>query len=41
MFLYHLNHSFANQSIFSHADEGLQVGDCMTDESKDNYYLVL
>jgi hypothetical protein len=30
MFLYHLNHSFANQSIVSHQDDSLTIGDCLT-----------
>lgn len=41
MFLYHINHSFANQSIVSHMDANLMIGDCLTDESKTNHYLVL
>jgi hypothetical protein len=40
MFLYHINHSFANQSIVSHQDGNLTVGDCLSDH-QDNYYLVL
>jgi hypothetical protein len=40
MFLYHLNHSFANQSIVSHQDNRLTIGDCLSDD-QDNYYLVL
>jgi hypothetical protein len=40
MFLYHLNHSFANQSISLHQNNNLHIGDCLTDE-QGNYYLVL
>ncbi len=40
MFLYQLNNSFINQSIVSHQDNSLTVGDCLSD-NQDNYYLVL
>lgn len=40
MFLYHLTHSFTNQSILSHQDTNLHIGDCMNDQEW-NYYLVL
>ena len=48
MFLYHLNHSFANQSIVSHQDNNLVIGNYMINkeswwekDSQRNYYLVL
>ena len=40
MFLYHLNHSFINQTIVTHEGQDFVIGECMTD-MYDNYYLVL